>query len=164
VLANRGANGIDGVVSSVLGAAVGTSGRTVGLVGDLAFFHDLSGLVWGSAEEVPTATFVVIDNAGGGIFSFLAYPDLVDTTTFERGFGTPQRGSLAAIASALGCSVIEVTTRGELRDALSTSQSEPGIVVILARTDRAANVTLHQRLQEVSIAAAEEALSEAKDR
>lgn len=161
VLANRGANGIDGVVSSVLGAAVGTSGRTIGLIGDLAFLHDLSGLVWGSAEEVPTATFVVVDNAGGGIFSFLTYPDLVDATTFERGFGTPQRGSLAAIASALCCTVIEVTTRGELRDALSTAQSVSGIVVILARTDRAVNVSLHQRLQEVSVAAAEEALSEA---
>jgi 2-succinyl-5-enolpyruvyl-6-hydroxy-3-cyclohexene-1-carboxylate synthase len=143
VLANRGANGIDGVVSSVLGAAVVTRGRTVGLIGDLAFFHDLSGLVWGTKEEMPNATFVVVDNRGGGIFSFLAYPSFVDGATFERGFGTPQRQSIAESAQGLGCLVTEVDSIQSLRDAIEASATAPGISVIVATTDRDENVARH---------------------
>src|SRR6202042_84792 len=71
VLANRGANGIEGVVSTALGvpaSAPGQGVRTIALLGDLAFLHDVSGLV--NLPEVP-CTFVVLDNGGGGIFSFL---------------------------------------------------------------------------------------------
>ena len=89
VLANRGANGIDGVVSTALGVAAGESGagaRTVALLGDLAFLHDVSGLV--NLPELP-CTFVVVDNGGGGIFSFLPQAGSLTTGTFERLFGTP---------------------------------------------------------------------------
>lgn len=146
VLANRGANGIDGIVSSVLGSAATTLGRTVGLIGDLAFFHDLSGLVWGTKEEIPTATFVVVDNHGGGIFSFLTYPAVVDDSTFERGFGTPQRQSIAISARGLGCSVTEVDSLHTLRDALDASSTVPGISIIVATTDRDENVALHEEI------------------
>src|SRR5262249_34079513 len=69
VLANRGANGIDGFVSSVLGAAAGGDGPLVGLCGDLSFLHDLHGLLAVRRHGV-RATFVVLDNDGGGIFDF----------------------------------------------------------------------------------------------
>ncbi len=155
VLANRGANGIDGVVSSVLGAATSGEGRTVGLIGDLALLHDLSGFVWGSKEEVPQATFVVIDNGGGGIFSFLSYPDLIDEPTFERGFGTPQRIDLLEISRGLGCHSLEVHSLSELRDGLALCADEPGISVIIARTDRSENVVVHQRLADAVCTSAE---------
>jgi len=154
VLANRGANGIDGVISSVLGVAKASSGRTVGLVGDLAFLHDLSGLVWGTKEGVPPATLVVIDNQGGGIFSFLDYPSVVAQTTFERGFGTPQRSSIAEVANALGCQVLLADSLATLSDSFRRSASEPGICVVIVSTDRDENVKIHQELAQASIEAA----------
>jgi 2-succinyl-5-enolpyruvyl-6-hydroxy-3-cyclohexene-1-carboxylate synthase len=146
VLANRGANGIDGVVSTVLGAATVTDGRTVALIGDLALLHDLSGFVWGTKEEMPTSTIVLIDNDGGGIFSFLSYPDLVGLPTFERAFGTPQRGELTGVLRSLGCQVTEVNSCSELTDALHGTKSNVGISVIVAKTQREANVDIHRML------------------
>ncbi len=154
VLANRGANGIDGVVSSVLGVARASSGRTVGLVGDLAFIHDLSGLVWGSNEEVPEATIVVIDNQGGGIFSFLDYPSALESATFERGFGTPQRNAIFEVADALGCYVLRADSADSLAKALEQTDAQPGISVVVVSTDRDENVRVHQELARVSIEAA----------
>lgn len=153
VLANRGANGIDGIISSTLGVARLSKGRTVGLVGDLALLHDISGFVWGSAEEVPAATFVVIDNSGGGIFSFLDYPDAIEPEIFERGFGTPQAGSIIEAVRALGHNVIEVASRNSLLEALSVTKTLPGISVVIARTDRDANVAVHQQIVKVITAA-----------
>ena len=102
VLANRGANGIDGVVSTAMGAAAAGAGPVVALVGDLAFLHDLTALVRLQGED-PAITVVVVDNGGGGIFSFLpqrrpsrrdsALPDEgvagMPASDFERLFGTP---------------------------------------------------------------------------
>ena len=146
VLANRGANGIDGVVSSILGVAADTHGRTIGLIGDLALLHDLSGFVWGSTEVVPNATLVLIDNAGGGIFSFLSYPGLVDRPLFERGFATPQRADLPALLRGFGVGVIVVESLAGLHDALVETSSTSGIHVIVARTDREANVEIHRAI------------------
>lgn len=154
VLANRGANGIDGVVSTVLGVARVSAGRTVGLIGDLAFLHDLSGLVWGSAEAIPRATFVVIDNNGGGIFSFLDYPSVIDENTFERGFGTPQRTAISEVAGAFGCDVELAYSRSDLESSLARSASRPGISVVIVATDREANVAVHAELARASIEAA----------
>ena len=67
----------------MLGVAATTERPVIGLIGDLAFLHDLSGLVWGEMEVVPPATLVVVDNAGGGIFNFLAYPDQLSPVLFE---------------------------------------------------------------------------------
>ena len=85
VMANRGANGIDGVVSTALGIAA-SGRRTVALLGDLAFLHDVSGLV--NLPDLP-CTFVVLDNGGGGIFSFLPQAAALDHDRFELLFGTP---------------------------------------------------------------------------
>lgn len=154
VFANRGANGIDGVISSVLGVAKASSGHTVGLVGDLAFLHDLSGLIWGSKEEIPQATVVVIDNQGGGIFSFLEYPSVVAKATFERGFGTPQRSSIGEVASALGCHVLRADSLDALSDSIKKSALQPGISIVTVATDRDENVRIHQELARASIEAA----------
>jgi len=165
VYANRGANGIDGVVSTVLGAAAhrappGPRGpaRTFGLVGDLAFFHDLSALVRGTHENVIDATIVVVDNSGGGIFSFLPYAEEVEPAVFERGFATPQSPDLGAVAEALGCRVTRVSSPGELVADLGDAEP-PGVRVVIARTERGANAAVHAALETAVATAVGDALA-----
>jgi 2-succinyl-5-enolpyruvyl-6-hydroxy-3-cyclohexene-1-carboxylate synthase len=107
VLANRGANGIDGFVSTALGIAGAHDGPVVALCGDLCFLHDTNGLLDGGvlgggrhdgSGRVP-ATFVVVDNSGGGIFAYLPQHDLAE---FEPLFATPQSVDLVAVARAHG--------------------------------------------------------------
>ena len=87
MFANRGANGIDGVVSTALGVACGA--RAVGLLGDLAFLHDAGALASGLGERGGRCVLVVADNLGGGIFSFLPQRRSIDASRFERLFATP---------------------------------------------------------------------------
>lgn len=163
VLANRGANGIDGVVSTAIGVALARRrsghGATVALVGDLAFLHDLTALVHGRREQVPDLTLVVVDNGGGGIFSFLPYASELDEERFERAFGTPQAADPAEVAAALGHHVATVAKQDELRPALSEAIGLSGISVVVVRTDRGANAALHARLAEASAAAVDAALA-----
>ena len=101
VLSNRGANGIDGVVSTATGVALAGPGPTVALVGDLAFLHDVSALV--GAEEVDMdLTVVVADNRGGGIFSFLDPATALDPETFDTLFATPQAPDPGSVAEGFG--------------------------------------------------------------
>lgn len=183
VLANRGANGIDGVVSTVLGvaAAAATDGAagpgetaarpgepaprvrraakpTIGLLGDLALLHDLSGLVWGRAEVRPDATLVVVDNGGGGIFDFLPYATACDAQRFARAFRTPQGADIAGVARALGCAVREVTEMAGLARGLTASLDEPGISILLVRTPPHGNVALHDEIHAAVAAAVDAAL------
>ncbi len=143
VLANRGVNGIDGFVSTVLGAASAASGPTVALVGDLCFLHDANGLL-GARDRGIDATFVVVDNDGGGIFSFLPQADLPDH--FEQLFGTPHGIDLAALASVHGIPVDEVANAADLVPAIDAAVDSVGVRVVLVRTDRATNVTRHREV------------------
>jgi 2-succinyl-5-enolpyruvyl-6-hydroxy-3-cyclohexene-1-carboxylate synthase len=141
VLANRGANGIDGVVSSALGAAIGT-GRTTGLlIGDVAFLHDTNGLL-GLAARGVDLRIVVVDNRGGGIFSFLPQRASMPTERFEQLFGTPHSADLGALAAAHGVAHVSVRSTTQLREAIS----EPGPRVITVRTDRDENVARHDEI------------------
>lgn len=159
VLANRGANGIDGVVSMALGAATGGEGPVVALVGDLAFFHDVSALVDGLAPG-SSAVIVVVDNDGGGIFSFLPQHELLDPEVFETLFGTPRRTEVAHVARGFGVDCVEVQTTDELRGALVDAMAVDGVTVLVARVrDRDANVELHNRLNATVAAAVAELLS-----
>jgi 2-succinyl-5-enolpyruvyl-6-hydroxy-3-cyclohexene-1-carboxylate synthase len=107
VLSNRGANGIDGVVSTAIGVALAGPGPTVALVGDLAFLHDVSALVGPEGVEVDL-TVVVADNRGGGIFSFLDPASRLDPGTFDTLFATPQAPDPASVAAGFGWSVDDV--------------------------------------------------------
>jgi 2-succinyl-5-enolpyruvyl-6-hydroxy-3-cyclohexene-1-carboxylate synthase len=107
VLSNRGANGIDGVVSTATGVALAGPGPTVALVGDLAFLHDVSALVGAEGVEVDL-TVVVADNRGGGIFSFLDPASALDPETFDTLFATPQAPDPASVAAGFGWTVDDV--------------------------------------------------------
>ncbi len=143
--ANRGVNGIDGFVSTVLGIAAGSEpgAATVALVGDLCFLHDTNGLLGATARGID-ATFVVIDNAGGGIFSFLPQAELPEH--FEALFATPQPVDLAAVAALHGIPVHEVDAADDLVPALHAAIGAGGVRVVRVRTDRDTNVTRHREV------------------
>ena len=143
VHANRGVNGIDGFVSTVLGIAAGRAGPTVALTGDLCFLHDGNGLL-GAIDRHLDAVFVVIDNRGGGIFSFLPQADLPEH--FEMLFGTPQPVDLAGLAAVHGVPTVEVERADALGSAVLDAISSGGVRTVLVRTDRAENVVRHREL------------------
>jgi 2-succinyl-5-enolpyruvyl-6-hydroxy-3-cyclohexene-1-carboxylate synthase len=145
VLANRGANGIDGVVSTALGvSAARTAGRTFAFLGDLAFLHDVSGLV--NLPDVP-CTFVVVDNAGGGIFSFLPQAKALPSQTFETLFATPPTSDLGAVARGFGLPVEEVTKVSELEPALAAAPPAPALVRVRVPS-RTQNVAVHDAINQ----------------
>ncbi|MEX2267187.1 MAG: 2-succinyl-5-enolpyruvyl-6-hydroxy-3-cyclohexene-1-carboxylic-acid synthase [Acidimicrobiia bacterium] len=141
VLANRGVNGIDGFTSTVLGIASVASGPVVALLGDLCFLHDANGLL-GAAKRGIDATLVVLDNDGGGIFSFL--PQAADPEHFETLFGTPHGLDLAAVAAVHGIPCAEVEKSSALLPAVADATRAGGVRMVLVRTDRADNATRHR--------------------
>lgn len=137
VHANRGANGIDGVVSTAVGAAL-SGARTTLLIGDVAFLHDINGLL-GAAGRGIDLDVVVVDNDGGGIFSFLPQRTTVAPAAFELLFGTPHGLDLVAVAAAHGVDARAVSDPSEL----SGPERGSGVRVLVVRSDRDANVAVH---------------------
>lgn len=145
--ANRGANGIDGVISTALGRAF--DGRpSVVLVGDLAFVHDSNALV-GLAQRALDLRVVVVDNNGGGIFSFLPQATTLDPSDFEQLFGTPIGTDIIGLSAAHGLPARSVTSADELAEQLDV----PGPWVARVPSDRRHNVTVHDELH-AAVAAA----------
>jgi 2-succinyl-5-enolpyruvyl-6-hydroxy-3-cyclohexene-1-carboxylate synthase len=144
VLANRGANGIDGVVSTALGAALGTGRPTLALVGDLAFLYDAGALLWANGRDV-SLTVLVVDNGGGGIFSFLPQAAALAPDRFERYWATPHGVDVGAVAAAYRVDVTGVADRPAL-DSLVADVDRPGVRVAVVGSDRAANVDVHDEL------------------
>jgi 2-succinyl-5-enolpyruvyl-6-hydroxy-3-cyclohexene-1-carboxylate synthase len=144
---NRGVNGIDGVVSTTLGVAVGS--RAIGLVGDITMLHDVSALVDGFGEAHGSCALVVADNRGGGIFSFLAQRAAVDDARFERLFATPRAHDLVGIAHAFGHEAVRVAALSQLRAALDAALDRSGLSVIVVDVPtRDENVRLHDEWNE----------------
>ncbi len=146
-LSNRGANGIDGVVSTALGAAAAEVGPVVLVVGDVSFLHDLNALVAARLHDL-SATIVLIDNDGGGIFSFLPQamtdaPEVGLPDHYEELFGTPHGIDVGPIVTALGGAYRSVGP-GDLAAALGASVGRPGVRVLSYRTERTRNVELHR--------------------
>jgi 2-succinyl-5-enolpyruvyl-6-hydroxy-3-cyclohexene-1-carboxylate synthase len=158
VLANRGANGIDGVVSTAVGVAVGTQAPTALLIGDVAFLHDSNGLL-GAAGRGIDLLCVVVDNDGGGIFSFLPQARALAADRFETLFGTPHGLDLAALAAAYGVRARRLDRREDVTGAVAEAAAERGVQVLVVPTDRAANVELHRRVDDSVAAAVEAALA-----
>jgi 2-succinyl-5-enolpyruvyl-6-hydroxy-3-cyclohexene-1-carboxylate synthase len=151
-LANRGANGIDGMVSSGLGAAAAGDGRTYLLTGDLGLYHDMNGLLAMRRLGVE-ATVIVLNNRGGAIFDFL--PIARHRDGYEELFGTPTGLDLAKVADLYGTGFTRVRSYADLPGALV----RPGLVEI--PLDRARNVELHRELFERASAAARAAVEPA---
>ena len=140
LLSNRGVNGIDGFVSTVLGAAV-AGAPVVALCGDLTFLHDSGGLL-GAAGRGLDATFVVLDNDGGGIFSFLPQ---AGGSHFETLFGTPHGIDLAALAAVHGVATERVTQACDVMPAVERAFGAGGVRLVIVPTDRADNVNRHRQ-------------------
>jgi len=133
VFANRGANGIDGIVSTAIGIARGSGAPTLAVVGDLAFLHDAGGLR--SARGLATPLVILLlENGGGGIFSHLPVARHADV--FEPYFGTPHGCDLAAVSRAAGIGHVLATTLDEVRELAAQAYASGGVRVIEWRSDR----------------------------
>lgn len=149
VLANRGVAGIDGTVSTAVGAALVHGGPAFALMGDLTFLHDLTGLLGGDGEPRPDLTVVVPDNDGGGIFAQLEPGEERHARDYRRVFGTPHGRDLVAVAEALGWAATAVGTPEELAGVLTLG----GPRVVVVRTDQRAEAALARRLREAAATA-----------
>ena len=143
VLANRGANGIDGTTSTAFGVATTAAGPTVLLTGDVALAHDLNGLL--AAQRTQTKLIVVvINNDGGGIFHFL--PVAGEKDAFEEHVATPHGLDMSRVAALFGLDYHRPTDLPAFGDALEKAIAASGSALVEVRTDRDANVTLHRQV------------------
>jgi 2-succinyl-5-enolpyruvyl-6-hydroxy-3-cyclohexene-1-carboxylate synthase len=139
-LSNRGANGIDGLVSSGIGAAQASGRPTTIITGDLGLLHDIGGLAALRDAETPVR-IVVIDNDGGGIFHFLPQETALENDEFEALLGTPRGVDVAKAAALFDLPHRRLESLADLRGALAAG---PGLIEV--KTDRRANVEMHRRL------------------
>lgn len=136
---NRGANGIDGIVSTGMGMAAAGVTLNYLVVGDLAFFHDMGGLMMAKRYQLDI-TIVVLNNNGGGIFSFL--PQAEAPQYFEMLFGTPQDLDLASVAQLYGAVYEQVKSPTDLQAALAKEVT--GLRIVEVQTNRHENVLTHR--------------------
>jgi 2-succinyl-5-enolpyruvyl-6-hydroxy-3-cyclohexene-1-carboxylate synthase len=141
-LSNRGANGIDGLISSGIGAAHASGRPTTIVSGDLGLLHDVGGLA--ALRDVSTPVrIVVVDNDGGGIFHFLPQEGAMAGEEFEALLGTPRGVEVERAAALFDLPHRRLDSLGELGDAL-----DAGTGLIEVKVDRQTNVELHRRLTE----------------
>jgi 2-succinyl-5-enolpyruvyl-6-hydroxy-3-cyclohexene-1-carboxylate synthase len=139
-LCNRGANGIDGLISAGIGAAHASGRPTTIVTGDLGLLHDIGSLA--ALRDVSTPVrIVVIDNGGGGIFSFLPQAEALSGREFEALLGTPRRLAASKVADLFDLPCHELASLGQLPNALTS-----GTALIHVETDRQSNVDLHHRI------------------
>jgi len=141
LFSNRGANGIDGVISTSIGIAQSLRTPIGVYLGDIAFLHDGTALV-GLNNRHLNMRIVVADNDGGGIFSFLPQAAQIEKEVFENLFGTPHGADIALLARSHGITVVEPASLDELRSAMQGS----GTAIILLKTHRETNVRVHEHL------------------
>lgn len=142
ILANRGANGIDGVVSTALGVSTVLE-NTVLVIGDLSFFHDMNGLMAAKLQK-QNLTILLINNDGGGIFSFL--PQSSEKDYFEQLFGTPHGLDFSHAAAMYGGEYSKVGSWTEFQSVFEESFQIPGLKIIEVPTERESNVMKHREL------------------
>jgi 2-succinyl-5-enolpyruvyl-6-hydroxy-3-cyclohexene-1-carboxylate synthase len=153
VLSNRGANGIDGTVSSAFGVAAASERPVVLLIGDVALAYDVGGLLAAARLDL-TITIVLLNNDGGGIFHFL--PVAGEPDAFEQHVATPHGLDFADAARLYSCGYERPADSAELRSAITRSLTTERTTIIEVRTDREQNLALHGQIAEaVSRRAAE---------
>jgi 2-succinyl-5-enolpyruvyl-6-hydroxy-3-cyclohexene-1-carboxylate synthase len=143
ILANRGANGIDGVVSTALGVASISPGPNALLIGDLSFLHDLGGLL-AARRHALRLTVVVINNDGGGIFHFL--PQAAHPGSFDYLFATPHGLDLSHAARLFGLPYRRVSDTASLPEVFTEALATPDTRLLEIRTDAKRNVELHDEM------------------
>lgn len=142
LMANRGANGIDGVVSTAIGAAVYRNPLYL-VIGDLSFFHDLNGLLAAKLNDI-SINIILINNDGGGIFSFLPQSKL--DRHYELLFGTPIGIDFSYAMKMYGGEYCKITNWGEFDQAIEATAEKSGIHVIEVQTNRQANLESHRNM------------------
>jgi 2-succinyl-5-enolpyruvyl-6-hydroxy-3-cyclohexene-1-carboxylate synthase len=136
VIANRGLSGIDGVVSTAIGAALGrVSSHSLALVGDVTFLHDSNGLVLGPDEPRPDLTIVVVNDDGGSIFATLEQGGEQYADRYERLFGTPHGVDLGSLCAATRTPYLQVRSRPELQQALASPNGGIEVIEAVVRRD-----------------------------
>jgi 2-succinyl-5-enolpyruvyl-6-hydroxy-3-cyclohexene-1-carboxylate synthase len=144
-------SGIDGVVSTAIGAALGRrSSRSLALVGDVTFLHDCNGLILGPDEPRPDLTIVVVNDDGGSIFATLEQGAKEYADRYERLFGTPHGVDLGMLCAATRTAHLQVRSRPELEQALATPNG--GVEVIEAVVHRDDRRDLDVRLRALATA------------
>jgi 2-succinyl-5-enolpyruvyl-6-hydroxy-3-cyclohexene-1-carboxylate synthase len=143
VLSNRGANGIDGTVSTAFGVAAAARGPVVLLTGDVALAHDVGGLV-AARRLALKLTIVLLDNDGGGIFNFL--PVSREGADFEVHVATPHGLDFAHAADLYGCGYERAAAPEPFREALDRALAADRTTIVGVRTDRQENVALHRQV------------------
>jgi 2-succinyl-5-enolpyruvyl-6-hydroxy-3-cyclohexene-1-carboxylate synthase len=143
ILGNRGANGIDGLVSTALGLVAGGLGPLVFVSGDLSLYHDSNGLLAAMLHGLDL-TIVLVNNDGGGIFSFL--PQASEADQFERLFGTPHGLDFRPLATLYGAQYTHAESWGAFGKAVLAGVSGRGLHIVEVKTDRARNVADHRAI------------------
>lgn len=142
IFANRGTNGIDGVVSTAIGTQLATKRNTYLLIGDLSFLHDANGLIASRYQDV-ALTIVVMNNDGGGIFSYLSQSTVEEH--YEQLFGTPTGLEFEHLAKMYDAQYDMVETKEDFVATLHLSKKKP-IRIIEVKTNRQENVVTHRAL------------------
>lgn len=155
---NRGANGIDGVIATAVGVALATRAPTTVLIGDVAFLHDSSSLT-GLIRRGIDLRIVVIDNDGGGIFSFLPQAAALPHDRFEQLFATPHGVDILSLAAAHSIPAHEATSLADVTAAITA----PGTRLTLVRSDRRTNVLVHAAVNAAVVKAVDQVVDEAGD-
>jgi 2-succinyl-5-enolpyruvyl-6-hydroxy-3-cyclohexene-1-carboxylate synthase len=150
VLSNRGANGIDGTVSTAFGVAAATTEPVVLLIGDVALAHDLGGLLAASRLGLKL-TIVLLNNDGGGIFHFL--PLAGEDDVFEEHVATPTGLDFSRAAALFGCEHRTVADADDFGTALDEALGAEATTILEVRTDRVENLALHRAVS-VAVASA----------
>jgi 2-succinyl-5-enolpyruvyl-6-hydroxy-3-cyclohexene-1-carboxylate synthase len=137
VIANRGLSGIDGTLSSAIGATLGRprTSRAFALMGDVTFLHDANGLVLGPDEPRPDLTIVVVNDDGGSIFAMLEQGDPAYADRYDRLFGTPHGVDIASLCAATRTPHWRVESLSELEHALANPNGGIEVVEVAVRRD-----------------------------
>ncbi|GMP83009.1 hypothetical protein CsSME_00037095 [Camellia sinensis var. sinensis] len=160
VAGNRGASGIDGLLSTAVGFAVGSNKRVICLIGDVSFLHDTNGLALLKQRlRRKPMTILVINNHGGAIFSLLPIADRTERRVLDRYFYTSHNVSIQNLCAAHGVKHVQVQTKMELQNALLTSQQGEIDWIIEIESSIDANATFHSKLRQFACQTADNALS-----